>query len=284
MNEQAVDATATLIDEHGAEVDRPAAQSMTLAPRERRSEVIRPLDAGQLEESFRAYQELCHRLLDPSDYQQAGKKSFKKKSAWRKLATAFDLDVALVRTSVERDEHGQPLRASVIARAISPSGRYQDGDGHCSVDEPRFREAKGREKLEHDLPSTAATRAKNRAISDLLGTGEVSAEEVSASADSGPAFGPEFSGDKAALMAAIERLVGSHEHARGVAAGIVGEAGYMPAVVARAIQRADSARLANDDRQTADVPDAETVEPGPSEEEMAAAEAAVENAKQEGLL
>jgi hypothetical protein len=158
--------------------------STQLVRRERRSEVLRPLDPGTLLQSFEEYQGLLQRLLTNDDWQgrpnQAG--SFVKKKGWRKIATAFDLDVTVIpgMNRIERDEDGSPIRAEVWIRAIAPSGRTMDGDGYCSVTEPRFAEAKGRQKLENDLRATATTRAKNRAISDLIGMGDVSAEEVDA--------------------------------------------------------------------------------------------------------
>lgn len=160
--------------------DETDVESSALVRQPRRSEVIRPLNADDLVESFRAYQELLPRLLDDTDYQSDGQTRFVKKSGWRKIAAAFDLDVYLIRSTVERDMDGRPVRAEAVARAVAPSGRTMDGDGYCSVDEPRFAYAKGRMKLENDLRSTAATRAKNRAIADLVGKGAVSAEEVSA--------------------------------------------------------------------------------------------------------
>lgn len=163
--------------------DAPAATSTDVVRRERRSEVIRPLDAGQLVESFQLYQQLLPRLLVDSDYQAADGKRFVKKSGWRKIATAFDLDVVRVDDGVERDESGSPIRAWAVYRAIAPSGRSMDGDGYCSIDESRFNSSRGRQKLENDLRATATTRAMNRAISGLVGMGEVSAEEVSAGAD-----------------------------------------------------------------------------------------------------
>ena len=223
---------------------RPA-RSMQLVSRERRSEVLRPLDREQLVASFREYQELCKQLLDESDYQRDGERKFKKKSAWRKLATAFDLDVELIREHVERDHTGLPIRAAVIARAIAPSGRFQDGDGYCSIDEPRFEKAAGRRKIENDLRTTAATRAKNRAISDLLGTGEVSAEEITGeSGEHGPPYGPEVADAiaKNAGKAAV-KLAGGDPHA-GIAlwkkiTGHLG--GYMPQAAAIALLAAADA-------------------------------------------
>ena len=162
----------------------------------RRREIARPFAAGELVENMHAYQQLCNQLLTDGDYQefsqrervgdrwQTVKKRFKKKSAWRKLALAFDLDVELLEVVVDRDQDGKPVRARATARAVTPSGRRQDGDGYCSIDESRFqhddpvKQLQRRERAENDLPATASTRAKNRAISDLLGTGEVSAEEM----------------------------------------------------------------------------------------------------------
>jgi hypothetical protein len=57
-------------------------------------------------------------------------------------------------------------------KAISPDGRYAEGFGNCSKFERGFT------KHNHDIPSTAMTRAINRAVSDLIGAGEVSAEEI----------------------------------------------------------------------------------------------------------
>lgn len=174
-----------------------------LARRERRSEVIRPLNAEDLVASFSEYQALLPKLLNDSDYQSTGTdkdgnpRRFVKKSGWRKIATAFDLDVQILRSHVDRDESGQPTRAEVWARAVAPSGRSMDGDGYCSVEEERFGKpgeadwkiAKARAKLENDLRGTATTRAMNRAISGLVGMGDVSAEEISAGGhEAGPAW------------------------------------------------------------------------------------------------
>lgn len=163
--------------------------------RERRSEVLRPLDVDTVLEGFEDYQRLVQRLLTPDDWQgkPGADGSFVKKKGWRKIATAFDLDLKRVSASVERDEHGNALRAAACYVAIAPSGRSMDGDGYCSADEPRFAKEKGRQKLENDLQATATTRAKNRAISDLVGMGAVSAEEVDTPSRESPTLvGPPF--------------------------------------------------------------------------------------------
>ena len=159
--------------------------STEIVRRERRNEAIVPLPIETTRAAMVAYPETLDALLDASDWQGAPKApgSFVKKSGWRKVAMRFDLDLVRVGDGVERDPKGQPVHAWAVWRAVAPSGRSVESDGYCSIDEKRFANAKGREKLENDLRATATTRAKNRAISDLVGMGAVSAEEI----DSGPA-------------------------------------------------------------------------------------------------
>lgn len=234
--------------------DAPAeSTSLELAPRQRRSEVIRPLDAGQLVDSFKAYQNLLPQLLDGSDYQDAGRgKRFVKKSGWRKIATAFDLDVVRVHEEVERDEAGHPVRAKAIYRAIAPSGRMMDGDGYCSVEEDRFSGPRGnKSKLENDLRATATTRAKNRAISDLVGMGDVSAEEVGDDQQhqAGPPFGEALPKNQNPLVGkAISTLLAvapdDVPDPGPFAQAVIKDAGgYFPAIVGRTILRLEEALL-----------------------------------------
>lgn len=154
-------------------VPAPRTSGTAVAVRERRSEIIRPLDVDALVKNFATYQDLIPRLLTTDDYQSAGKdKRFVKKSGWLKIAAAFDLDVQILTTNVERDIAGFAQRAEVWARAIAPSGRAMDGDGYCDINEKRFSDANGRQRLDHDLRTTATTRAMNRAISGLIGMGD----------------------------------------------------------------------------------------------------------------
>lgn len=143
------------------------------------NEVLMPLDTEQVVAGMKAYQEMLPKLLDESDWQDAGRDGrFVKKSGWRKIARAFNLSVMVVSVRIERDADGNPTRAETIARAMAPNGQVSDADGYCSADEKRFEKPQGRQKLENDLRATATTRAKNRSISDLVGMGEVSAEEI----------------------------------------------------------------------------------------------------------
>ena len=142
------------------------------------------------------YQEAIKALLTPEDYQTIANKDFKKKSAWRKLATAFRISDEVIDECIEYDETSQILRAKYRVKCTLPNGRSAEGVGVCSIfDKIRYKDTakfnKDKEtpsnfelrsrfsNAEHDVLGTAHSRAKNRAISDLIGAGEVSAEEMS---------------------------------------------------------------------------------------------------------
>jgi hypothetical protein len=127
---------------------------------------------GALKE-WENYQELTEKLLVPEDYQKFkdGKK-FKKKSAWRKYSKAFRLSDEILEKEIIKDDKGRVKEASFVVRVWGKDGRETIGFGNASKFEHPFT------KPNHDIPSTAHTRAKNRAISDYIGAGEVSAEEM----------------------------------------------------------------------------------------------------------
>ena len=139
-------------------------------------------------EQWDAYQKLCKGLLNDSDYQEIivkekdedgnyvkVKRHFKKKSAWQKLSRAFNVDTEIVDREIERTKMGRVREAYYCVRASLPNGRSVESDALCS------RSEKGKDKVsDHTIMSTAKTRATNRAIAELIGAGEVSAEEMSA--------------------------------------------------------------------------------------------------------
>ena len=132
----------------------------------------------------RNFADLVEALLDDNDY-QGGKK---KKSAWRKLARAFNISDEPITKEIIRDEHHQIISAYFEVKAILPNGRSGFGVGDCSIfdkikssDEElpsNFELRKRFTNAEHDVIATAHTRAKSRAIADLIGAGEVGAEEL----------------------------------------------------------------------------------------------------------
>lgn len=143
-------------------------------------DIVRPMiSPEQAKANWKAYQDLCKAILEPEDLyaipqfikgKGTTKRVAKLKSAWRKLATAFNLSSEIYKE--ERIEYEKYFVVQVIVRTTAPNGRYVDGTGTCASNERSF------QHLEHDVRAMAETRAKNRSISDMIGGGEVSAEEM----------------------------------------------------------------------------------------------------------
>jgi hypothetical protein len=130
------------------------------------------IDVDNAIQEWKAYQEVTKLILDDGDYQNIKGKRFKKKTAWRKYARAFNVSTEIIKEDIIKTEKGQVREATFIVRATLPTGRYSDGWGNCSRGEG------SKNHPNHDIPATACTRACNRAISDLIGAGEVTAEEM----------------------------------------------------------------------------------------------------------
>ncbi|KAH7515080.1 hypothetical protein FEM48_Zijuj11G0158100 [Ziziphus jujuba var. spinosa] len=115
---------------------------------------------------FKEYQNAAMAILEKTDYIMLSGNPFIKKSGWRKIAFYFNLSFEIKDKSIEFDENRNVLRAEFVVRAYMQGGRFSDGWGSCERREKRFH------KPNHDIPSTAETRAKNKACQDLLGIGE----------------------------------------------------------------------------------------------------------------
>lgn len=191
-----------------AEVIQPEqGQSMAVARIESGTPgILRPADTlDAIAEAFKEYQKVCERILTDDDYQEYQGVSRKKKSAWRKLATAFNVSSTVVAQEVVRTDKRQVLSASFTVRAFTGRqdnpGRQVEAVGFCDITEKCCASAKGEachkanwkghycckkdcdgrrhwSHPDHDVIATAQTRATNRAIADLIGCGEVSAEEL----------------------------------------------------------------------------------------------------------
>lgn len=125
--------------------------------------------------SWENYQELKKKIIEPTDKQKIGNNIYLKKSYWRKIQKFFNLQLKCIKEErIKKDKKGEQenIAYSSIYRAIAHNGAFCDGDGFCESWE------KGRFNCEHNVRATAHTRAKNRAISDLVGGGEISAEEI----------------------------------------------------------------------------------------------------------
>jgi len=173
-------------------------------------QIVKPLvSAEQAKSLWEEYEKFKQAVVKPSDIQRIQGQDFLKKSYWRKLERFFGIKLQLLKEEekfmqvlLKRKKKKTPQGVKVIYevagyypmdfklnprpdeevkitivfsatyRATAPTGQFCDGDGHCDLWE------KGYCNTYHNAKATAHTRAKNRAISDLVGGGEVSAEEV----------------------------------------------------------------------------------------------------------
>jgi len=109
--------------------------------------------------------------LEEDDYITLDNRKYIKRSGWRKVAEAFSLSIEVKSFSINGDN--DTITAVVTARASLPDGRFSDNIGICDSSELKtIRDTK------QNIAATALTRAVNRCISDLIGNGELSAEEI----------------------------------------------------------------------------------------------------------
>jgi len=167
-----------------------------------------PLNPQQMARALHAYREL-QATLDRSMPDQIIKtgdgRYFRRKGYWR--ATAFGFNVTVEIVSERREVFGTLANGHddfgylITCRAATASGRSQIGDGACTAGE----KSTGRMRpTEHNVRSHAFTRAFNRAVSNLVGFGEVSAEEIEPEDDVDQAHRGGAAGRAAAKAPAVE--------------------------------------------------------------------------------
>ena len=135
--------------------------------------IVRPaVPIDEIAAHMQLFQQLKVKLLSRDDVVIIKEKPFIKRSGWRKFALAFNISDEIA--NAEREDLGEGEYVwRIWVKCTAPNGRTSFGVGSCST---RERESFAHE--EHDVYAIAHTRAKNRAISDLIGSGEVSAEEI----------------------------------------------------------------------------------------------------------
>ena len=142
--------------------------------------VVLPVgDAAAALAAYRRLQKTLDEQMPEAIVEIAGRR-FRRRMYWTAIAAAFGIDVELV--SIERIVEGEGWGYTAVARATAPNGRHVDGDGACFASEKR-----SGQRTEHNVRAHAVTRAKNRAVADLCGFGEVSADEIDLEAGAPPA-------------------------------------------------------------------------------------------------
>jgi len=158
-------------------------QNSDLVPAQK-DKMISP--AGTIDEAvaeFKRYQQLKERLATDNDFQEIGGKKHPKKSFVRKVQRYFLLSCEVIRDEPLTGQDGDIIAWLATARASHKgTGAFQEADGSCSMDEKIHTKDDGTvddsQATIHNIRAHAITRAKNRAILDLVGFGEVSAEEI----------------------------------------------------------------------------------------------------------
>jgi hypothetical protein len=142
---------------------------------------VMPVVSGaEFAASFKEYK-LLQKSIDesmPEEIMLIQGKPYRKKGYWKALRAAFNLSVDCVhdeRVEVTLDDGSVDWGWNIRYRATASSGAFMDGDGSCFKSE----KTGGRLRAtEHNVRAHAHTRAQNRAISGLVGFGEVSADEM----------------------------------------------------------------------------------------------------------
>jgi len=125
-------------------------------------------------------------LEDGEDVIKIEGKDYLCKGAWRKLARAMNINTKLLdggEKVISKDELGEYYVWKFKAKAWWNDGRECTTVGACSSRDPFFAKVQGEwrrqsEIDETDIINTAQSNAVSRAISDLIGLGEIPAEEM----------------------------------------------------------------------------------------------------------
>lgn len=176
--------------------------------------LLPPITGDEAIKVWHQYQDLIQKVCTDEDYQLIEGKKFRKKSGWRKIATFFNLSVEVVEEKCE--QIGKTFVWHFTCKAVASNRRFAIGTGSCDAFEKaelkdgryvvakkvwsdRYKKMVRAQDKEgnyiydaaqpnsiHNIRSTAETRAFNRAVSNLVGGGEVSAEEVTATISGHP--------------------------------------------------------------------------------------------------
>lgn len=158
-------------------------ETRELVPLERPSMLVRPVaTADEMRGAITEYEELKAAILRPGDIQVIKGRPHVKKAGWLRIARAFGISCAPVHSEHIIDDTTGDWGYEVIMRATAPNGAEMTGDGACWASEKHESM-----RTRHNVRAHAFTRATNRAISNLVGAGEVSAEELTDYVDADPA-------------------------------------------------------------------------------------------------
>ena len=125
--------------------------------------------------SFNMFEKAKQEILAKGDKMDLKGKPYIKRSGWMKLAAFFQLCWKFEK-AVKIEQGGGHYMYEVKATIYHPSGKTIESIGYATSHDSFIQGQK--EKREHHVIMKAQTVALNRGVSNMLGSGEVSADEV----------------------------------------------------------------------------------------------------------
>ncbi len=128
------------------------------------------VNVEQATQAFEQYQGLINALVKQSDVVVISGKKVAKKSGINKLARFFGISVEVIKEKQEMypgPKGGTVFIAKTWAKAIAPNGQFRVAGAACSSSERRFNHVYA------DVMATSETRAKKRAVEELIGMGSL---------------------------------------------------------------------------------------------------------------
>lgn len=187
----------------------PTSVHTAIIPQDSPSITLRPVQSiDTIVEAYNEYNRLKERLLTENDYQTIKGKTCIRKSGFRKLACAFWISTEI--TKENRINLEKSFVYEITVRATAPNWRFVEACASCSSIEKEF------SHLENDVRATAQTRACNRAISDIIWGGEISAEEADDSKSPSYQSQPKAENKNPEPVLTQEELENSEPHMKGI--------------------------------------------------------------------
>lgn len=138
------------------------------------------MDIKGAQEAFKTFEKIKNEVLDAAkDISLIKGKSYVNKAGWRKIKTVFGISEEILSSRKEIDED-KTIRWIYRVRVIhKPTGISADAEASCDTKEEfsYLNKEKGTKKPENMIMAMAQTRGFNRAISDLVGGGDLLSAE-----------------------------------------------------------------------------------------------------------
>lgn len=163
-------------------MEKNEAKKTELVPAQSHGIVKPVVSTADALEAFRAFQDIKEKVLSDDDKKAIKDKPYIRKTGWRKIKTIFNLSEEILQSSrtefcIDQNAH---VRWTYRVRVKAENGVFADAEMSCDTTEEFafLNKARTAMKPETMIQAMAQTRAFNRAISDLVGGGEVTAEEI----------------------------------------------------------------------------------------------------------